>query len=91
MFEQLSLLFQLRVDLLELGLLYLEMGLRLSQRASLLLEFLVTDAQFLRAGLQLFRLLLGFLQQFFETLAILGGAHRDGDRFGDPRQKFALI
>ena len=91
MLEYLRLLLQLRIDLFEFGLLHLEVRLRFSQRTSLLFEFLVADAQFLRAGLQFFRLLLSFLQQLFEPLAILGGAHGNGDRFGDARQQFALI
>ena len=75
--EQLSLFLELGIDLLELRLLHLEAGLRLAQRTSLLLELLVADPQFLGACLQFFRLLLGFLQQFLETLTILGGTHRN--------------
>ncbi len=72
-------------------MLQLEIGLRFPERTSLLFELLVADAQFLRAGLQLFSLLLSFLQQFFQTLTILGGAHRDCDRLGDTREQLALV
>jgi len=90
-FEQIGLLFELRVDLLERRLLRLQICLRFSQRPALLFEFFIADAQLLLAGLKFFSLLLRFLQQFFEAPAILGGTHRDGDGFGRARQQLTLV
>ena len=85
--ELLRLLLELGIDLFEFRLLRLEIGLRFPQGASLLFELLIADAQLLRAGLQLFCLLLSFLQQFLEALPILRSPHGDRDGFGSTRQQ----
>ena len=87
--EQLRLLLELRVDLLELGLLRLQPRLRFLERAALLLELLVVDAQLLLLRLQLFGLPLRLLEQFFEPRAVLRRAHRDAQRLGDAGEQLA--
>ena len=90
MLEQLRLFLELRIDLFEFRLLRLQLGLGLSERASLLFELFVADAQLFLAGLQLLGLLLGLLQEIFEALAILGRAHRHRDRLRHSIQQFGL-
>ena len=83
--EQLRLLLELRVDLLQLGLLALEARLRLLQRAALLLELLVADAQLFLLRLQLLGLALRLLEQLLEARAVLRRADGDAERLGDAR------
>ena len=85
--EQLRLLLQLRVGLLELGLLVLEPRLRLLQHVRLLLELLVADAQLLLLRLQLLGLALRFFQQLLEPRPVLRRADGDAERFGDAREQ----
>ena len=68
MLERLRLLLELRVGLLELGLLVLQALLRLLERAALLLELLVADAELLLLRLELLGLPLRLLEQVLEVL-----------------------
>jgi len=64
--KRLSLLFELRVGLLEFRLLSLEARLRFAQGAALLLQFLVADAQLFLLGLQFLSQPLRLLQQLLQ-------------------------
>ena len=90
MLQDLGLFLELRVDLFELGLLRFQLRTRLLQRAPLLLQLLVVDAQFLFPGLQLVGLALCLLQQFLEPAAVDRCSHRNRDRLGDALEKLLL-
>src|SRR3984957_7415568 len=77
--ELLPLLLELRLRLLEFGLLDLEARLRLFQRSTLLLELLVRDPELFALRLKLFGLTLGFFQKVLQLRAIVGGANGDAD------------
>ncbi len=81
--ELLRLLFEMRVGLLQLGLLGLELRLRFLQRAALLLELLVADLELFLLRLQLLGLPLCLLEQLFQPGAVLRGTHGDGDGVRD--------
>ncbi len=80
--QHLRLLLELRVGLLQLGLLRLQPLLGIAQCAGLHFQLLVADAQLLLLGLQLFGLPLGFGEQFFEARPVFRGAHGDAHRLG---------
>ena len=71
--QRLRLLFEVGVDLFELDLLALQARLGVLQRAALLLELLVLDAELFLLRLQLLGLALGLFEQILEVAAILGG------------------
>jgi hypothetical protein len=70
---------QPHVGLLQLGLLGFEAGLGVLERAALLLQLLVGDAQLLLLRLQFLALPAGFLQQFRLVLAQQRGTQGDAD------------
>ena len=78
--ERGSLLLELRVDLLDLGLLLLEPRLRAAkQRRALLLELFVADAELLLLRLELLGLTLRLLEQLLDLTAITRGTQRDAE------------
>ena len=81
---------ELRVGLLQLGLLHFHLRLRGLERTLLLFELFVADAQLFLLGLQLLGLALGFFQQLFELRAVARGAHGDGQLLGGFGQQPAL-
>ena len=60
------------------------------ERASLLLELFVVDAQFLLLRLELLGLPLGLLEQLLEAGAVLRRAHRDTQRLGDAGEQLLV-
>ena len=89
MLEHLRLFLELGVDLLELGLLRLELRPRLAQRPALLLELLVVDAQLLLRVCSSSACCCVSCSSS-SSRAILGGAHRNGDRLRNRAEKLLL-
>ncbi len=90
-FQQLRLLFQLGIGFFQLGLLGFQAQLRGLQGLALLFQLFVVDAQFFLLGLQFLGLALSFFQQFFQTGAVLGGTHGNGDLVRQARQQLFFL